>query len=253
MFGSSVGDQGAGDRGRAGDDLVEVAAGEDEGGHRRRRAMPDARRPRRRRVGPASGSIDRSSACVDAEQHDHEQEQHDDGAGVDDHLHGGEEVGARGRRRARRCRRSWRPGTGRSAPGCAWRHADGAAEHDDRGDREDEDVDHQWCPRALVGTASASCPCVARRGSLGPARRCPPRPRRPGRPRGSFTPKPSSPDHATSPTWSALPDGAVARTHAEVSRTTSSTSDQSSHGSCWGGRRRRRAARPSCRWRRPGW
>ena len=29
---------------------------------------------------------------VDAEQHDHEQEQHDDGAGVDDDLHGGEEV-----------------------------------------------------------------------------------------------------------------------------------------------------------------
>ena len=30
---------------------------------------------------------------VHAEQHDHEQEQHDDGAGVDDHLHGGQEVG----------------------------------------------------------------------------------------------------------------------------------------------------------------
>ena len=29
---------------------------------------------------------------VDAEQHDHEQEQHDDRPGVDDHLHGGEEV-----------------------------------------------------------------------------------------------------------------------------------------------------------------
>ena len=33
---------------------------------------------------------------VDAEQHDDEQEQHDDGAGVDDHLHGGEEVGLLG-------------------------------------------------------------------------------------------------------------------------------------------------------------
>ena len=30
---------------------------------------------------------------VDAEQHDHEQEQHDDRAGVHDHLHRGEEVG----------------------------------------------------------------------------------------------------------------------------------------------------------------
>ena len=30
---------------------------------------------------------------VDAQQHDHEQEQHDDGAGVDDHLHDGQEVG----------------------------------------------------------------------------------------------------------------------------------------------------------------
>ena len=33
---------------------------------------------------------------VDAEQHQHEQEQHDDGAGVDDHLHGGQEVGLLG-------------------------------------------------------------------------------------------------------------------------------------------------------------
>ncbi len=38
------------------------------------------------------GSIRRSSTRVDAEQHDHEQEQHDDRPGVDDHLHGGEEV-----------------------------------------------------------------------------------------------------------------------------------------------------------------
>ena len=33
---------------------------------------------------------------VDAEQHDHEEEEHDDGAGVDDDLHGGEEVGLLG-------------------------------------------------------------------------------------------------------------------------------------------------------------
>ena len=31
--------------------------------------------------------------AVDAEQHDHEQDQHDDGARVDDDLHGGEELG----------------------------------------------------------------------------------------------------------------------------------------------------------------
>src|SRR5207247_6100195 len=29
---------------------------------------------------------------VDTDEHDHEEEEHDDGAGVDDHLHGGEEV-----------------------------------------------------------------------------------------------------------------------------------------------------------------
>ena len=34
--------------------------------------------------------------AVDAEQHDDEQEQHDDRAGVDDHLHRGEEVGVLG-------------------------------------------------------------------------------------------------------------------------------------------------------------
>ena len=42
--------------------------------------------------------------AVDAEQHDHEQEQHDDRAGVDDHLHGGEEVRLHARRSARRRR-----------------------------------------------------------------------------------------------------------------------------------------------------
>ena len=33
---------------------------------------------------------------VDAQQHDHEQEQHHDGAGVDDDLDGGQEVGVLG-------------------------------------------------------------------------------------------------------------------------------------------------------------
>ena len=32
-------------------------------------------------------------SAIDAEEHDHEQEEHDDGAGVDDDLHRGEEVG----------------------------------------------------------------------------------------------------------------------------------------------------------------
>ena len=39
-----------------------------------------------------NGSIAQVLGLVDTEQHDHEQEQHDDRAGVDDHLHGGEEV-----------------------------------------------------------------------------------------------------------------------------------------------------------------
>ena len=53
---------------------------------------------RRRRWPPSGrwtliGSIAHRLDAVDAEQHDHEQEQHHDRAGVDDDLHGGEEVG----------------------------------------------------------------------------------------------------------------------------------------------------------------
>ena len=90
-------------------------------GDRRRRRRPGRRRQagadrqRRRVAGRHDGSdeqaddadahhggeraLDRDRVdaqvlgLVDAEQHDHEQEQHDDRAGVDDHLHGGEEVG----------------------------------------------------------------------------------------------------------------------------------------------------------------
>ncbi len=42
---------------------------------------------------PGSGSRSHGLAPVDAEQHDDEQEQDDDRAGVHDHLHRGEELG----------------------------------------------------------------------------------------------------------------------------------------------------------------
>ena len=51
---------------------------------------------------------------------------------------------------------------------------------------------------------------------------------------GGFTPKPSSPDQATRPSYSALPDGEVARTQADVWAATLSRSLQSSQGICCG-------------------
>ena len=80
---------------------------------------------------------------VDAEQHDHEQEQHDDRAGVDDHLHGGEEVGLEGdevhgdaeQREDQRQRRVHGVVAGD--------HADRADEHHRRGGDEDEQLDHE--------------------------------------------------------------------------------------------------------------
>ena len=70
-----------------------VAGADDGGDHEPGQPEPDDRRQR---------ALDRERldrqvvGLVDAEQHDHEQEQHDDRAGVDDHLHGGEEVGLEG-------------------------------------------------------------------------------------------------------------------------------------------------------------
>ena len=61
----------------------------------RRRSPCRGRRRRRRRRAvrwPFNGSIAEVFGAIDAEQHDHEQEQHDDRTGVDDHLHCREEL-----------------------------------------------------------------------------------------------------------------------------------------------------------------
>jgi len=73
---------------------------------------------------------------VDAEQHDHEEEQHDDRAGVDDDLHRGEEVGVFRHEEhgdAEQRHDQAERGVHRAARD---HHADGAAEHDDRGEHE---------------------------------------------------------------------------------------------------------------------
>ena len=127
---------------------------------------------------------------VDAEQHDHEQEKDDDGPGVDDHLHGGQEVGALEDEedRHREQRQHQRQGG-----------VDGFAGHDhparpgEGGEGEDgEDGPlHQCAPSFLAGRAArsmgAGLDVPAPGEALGSA------------PSGDRTPKPSSGDQATRP------------------------------------------------------
>ncbi len=79
----------------------------------------------------------RSVARVDAEQHDDEQEQHHDRAGVDDHLHDGHEVGPEGdelhgdaeQRQDQAERGVHRVAQGDDADGAAEDHHRGGEEH----------------------------------------------------------------------------------------------------------------------------
>ena len=121
------------------------------------------------------GSVAQVLGLVDAEQHDHEQEQHDDGAGVDDDLHGGEEVGLhrdevhgdaeqrqheaeRGVHRVRVQHDPERP-----------------AEHHPRRDHEHDEVDHdehhrrERPSRRRAGAVTASAPVRSERDRSGRA------------------------------------------------------------------------------------
>ena len=116
---------------------------------------------------------------VDAEQHDHEQEQHDDRAGVDDDLHGGQEVGLlrdeehgdaeQGEHEAER-------GVHRVA--CAGSTPTAPTEHHRRGDDEDEQF-HQRGHPAIRGSARRRPrPASARRRARRSRARLTSRPRR---------------------------------------------------------------------------
>ena len=108
--------------------------GEDGGGHDHGRDALAADRLHLQVLGP-----------VDAEQHEDEQEQHDDGAGVDDHLHGGQEVGLlRHEQHGDAEQRGHQRQGGVDGVG-AEHHAHRAGEADGAGHREHEQLDgHQW-------------------------------------------------------------------------------------------------------------
>ena len=178
-----------------------------------------------------NGSTDVVGA-VDAEQHDHEQEQHHDGAGVDDHLHDGQEVGLLGYEEHRDARTASAPGSARRAQGWGRR----------------------MTPRAPPSTMIAAATKTASSISGGLPRRDRRRLRVPAcSTLASSTSSGSGvPVRASLPAWSG--SGAGGRSPARPTRRAhprprppprrsrphpprgqgSSPSRQSSHGSCWG-------------------
>ena len=144
-------------RRRAGDDRVAVPRR----GAATASATPSRPTPATAASGrwPPSGSIAEVLGLVDAEQHDHEQEQHDDGAGVDDHLHGGEEVGVLGDEQHGDAEQRRRPALSAECTGLR--------EHDDA-DRAAED-DRRRRRRRRAGRPSvvppSSCRVVGRRSA----------------------------------------------------------------------------------------
>ena len=89
--------------------------------------------------------------AVDAEQHDHEQDQHDDGAGVDDDLHGGEELGVLLEEQHRHAEQRRHQAERRVDRVARDHDPDRAGQHDDRGHDEDAPVDHSVASVAVVG------------------------------------------------------------------------------------------------------
>ncbi len=90
---------------------------------------------------PPQGLLGNVLLAVDAQEHDHEQEQHDDGAGVHDDLDGRQEVGLLLDEEHGHAEQRHHEHQG-GVDGVAGHHdADGAGEHDGRGDGEGQGVD----------------------------------------------------------------------------------------------------------------
>ena len=103
--------------------------------------MPRTTRPDGQRALAAQRLEGHVLLPVDPEEHDHEQEQHHDGAGVDDHLHGGQERGMledEEHGHAEQGHDQHQGGVDRVA---RHHHPDGAGQHDGRGHGEGADVD----------------------------------------------------------------------------------------------------------------
>ena len=119
-------------------------------------ARPSTTRPTASGRWARQGLLGQVLLAVDAEEHDHEEEQHHDGAGVDDDLHGGQEVGLlldeeHGHPEQRHDQHQ------RGVHGVAGdHHADGAGEHD--GGRRRAKV------RASTVVGSTACASTTRSG-----------------------------------------------------------------------------------------
>ncbi len=97
---------------------------------------------------------------VDPQEHEHEQEQHDDGAGVDDHLDGGEEVGLLRHEEHSDPEQGGYEGERRVHWVLADDDTDGAAQADNGRHREDEQLDHQCsspCSSPFAVSVLVSC------------------------------------------------------------------------------------------------
>ncbi len=90
---------------------------------------------------------------VDAEQHDHEQEQHDDGAGVDDDLHRGQEVGLERDEQDGHAEQREHQAQGAAHRVLAEDDAEGAAQDEQGREGEDEGL-HQLSPDPVSAAPS---------------------------------------------------------------------------------------------------